>query len=232
MVFSTRLNEFDFRPSPDQPEISRSLAQLILTHRELNREIDFVPLDIDIDDLPNFRSVISGTSDDAITSQIEFKQDAHHTNQPDSPEKKNEFRNRIAVAIRAFRESRLKESEWASAVGPVYSIEGFASALGLKSSEVIALSRSSQVLSFDTVDGDQVFPAGQIDSGRVLRGIPWLLGELNLDLVDRYSLAIWLNQSREELNGRSIWDDLRGEGKVLDSTRSLVARFKTSLLAR
>jgi hypothetical protein len=43
MVFSTRLNEFDFRPSPDQPEISRSLAQLILTHRELNREIDFVP---------------------------------------------------------------------------------------------------------------------------------------------------------------------------------------------
>ena len=66
-----------------------------------------------------------------------------------------------------------------------------------------------EVLSIQTPDGERYFPVYQVCDGRIVRGLRWILNSLPDEVLDRQTLSAWLNASRSNLDGRSIWEILR-----------------------
>jgi hypothetical protein len=87
-----------------------------------------------------------------------------------------------------------------------------------------------QILALSTADGQIVYPTFQFDDHRrVVPGLAAVLGAVPEQVVDDWTLASWLRQSRlSELGGRSVIEHLRSGGDpaaAVESARRAVARW-------
>jgi hypothetical protein len=120
-----------------------------------------------------------------------------------------------------------EKSPWASSIGPVYTVSGMASALGWETGDVESARRHNDLFAIETVEGSWLFPARQISvDGSVVRGLRWILTRLRR--LDRYTIAAWLNENRESLAGRSIWDVIDDSESLSSEVRSLVEERASS----
>ena len=130
----------------------------------------------------------------------------------------------------ALSERLIEKSPWAEAVGPLYTESGFAALLDWPIHEVELAAARGQILFLVSEEGQRLFPAAQVaENGRVASGLPWVLRKLSADLVDRYTLAAWLNARRENLNDQSIWSTLHGETGIPTIVREMTLRWKSAL---
>jgi hypothetical protein len=123
-----------------------------------------------------------------------------------------------------------EKSPWADAIGLLYSSLGIAAALGLPEAEISNAVEDGLLLVVESSAGERLFPAAQVRrDSRVVRGLQWILGQLDEEAIDRYTLAAWMNQKHEDLDDLSVWDVLRESEDVSDAVRNLVFEFRTSL---
>jgi hypothetical protein len=129
-------------------------------------------------------------------------------------------------AREALERPRPSKSPWADAVGPLYTSGGIAAALDISLDQADELSRLGALMSLTTSDGQTLYPVAQIGrTGQVVRGLQWILRELD-GIVDRYTLAAWLNAPSEELAGQSVWTALRDSEVVPSVVKELVRQFR------
>ena len=129
---------------------------------------------------------------------------------------------------RALDSSAVAKSDWADAVGLLYTESSFAALLDWPSREVEDAGRRNQLMFLVSEEGDRLYPAAQVNKGRVVPGLPWVLNELSTDLVDRYSLAAWMNVARDEFQGHNVWFRLT-EDDIPVQVRAMVSRWKAVL---
>ena len=134
------------------------------------------------------------------------------------------------VARGALSDRSIEKSPWADAVGPLYTETGFAALLDWPIKEVELAAERGQILFLLSEEGKRLFPAAQVaENGQIASGLPWILRELSADLVDRYTLAAWLNASRDNLSRQSIWSVLHDEKGIPTNVREMTQRWKSAL---
>lgn len=87
------------------------------------------------------------------------------------------------------------DSRLADAIGPCYTEESIAAELGHSPEEIAALVQGDCLLAVTTSDGHVVFPAFQLDHGRMVRGLAPVLRMLRKGINDPWTWALWLNST-------------------------------------
>lgn len=123
-----------------------------------------------------------------------------------------------------------KATAWNDAIGPFYDTAGARHVVGVSRQALAQQRARRQILALTTGDGQIVYPTFQFDEHRrVLPGLAAVLGAVPEDVVDEWTLASWLRQSRlPELGGRSVIEYLRAGGNpaaAVESSRRTVARW-------
>lgn len=137
-----------------------------------------------------------------------------------------------AAAIETFADAWTPtESPWAEAIGPLHSLTGMSAALALKQDALQALCDRNSVFAITSTEGDLIFPVGQIrPDGKLVSGLTWILNQLTDDIIDRYTLAAWLNRPQETLGGTSVWNTLAKADDFPDHVVQLVRGLRASAL--
>lgn len=137
-----------------------------------------------------------------------------------------------AAAVKVLADEWLPTaSPWAEAIGPLHSLTGMSAALGLKQEALQALCERNSVFAITSTEGDLIFPVGQIrPDGKLVPGLTWILNQLTDDIIDRYTLAAWLNRPQETLGGTSVWDTLTKANDLPDDVVQLVRDLRASTL--
>ena len=112
----------------------------------------------------------------------------------------SEFAARVAAAVPAV-------NSLATAIGPVYRQAGLAAASGCSRQAVHEWVRNRRVLTVTTSDGVVLIPAFQLDHRlRPLPGLEQVLSTLSADVVDDWTLAVWLQSPQRVLGGDRVID--------------------------
>jgi hypothetical protein len=123
-----------------------------------------------------------------------------------------------------------EKSQWADKIGLLYSLAGTAAALGISRVQLRQAADTRLLLALESSEGELLFPAGQLrQDGKISRGIHWILGQLDDEVIDRYTLAAWLNQRHEDLDDLSVWDVMRDSESLPNTVRALVAELRASI---
>lgn len=101
------------------------------------------------------------------------------------------------------------DGPWAAAVGPVYRTRQVRALLnGVSRQALLDRVRRHTLLALRTSDGHTVYPAWQLASGQVVPGLAEVLQSFAPDdageLVDPWTLAGWLRQPLDSLDGQSV----------------------------
>ena len=121
-------------------------------------------------------------------------------------------------------------SPWWVGIGPVYSIDGTAKRLNLSTIEVENLIQDNRLLAVQAADtGAWLVPCAQLINGgaTIPEAIPWVLERLPEAIVDRATLAAWMNIQNLHLDGNTIWNLLASSpnGELTDEVKDLVDGF-------
>lgn len=123
-----------------------------------------------------------------------------------------------------------EKSPWADAIGPLLTTRALMAALRMPQEQLDELVRLNLVLSIRDSDSQLLFPAAQLHRrGTIVCGLSWILGRLSEDLVDRYTLAAWLNSAKKELGGMTVWKAIREQDDVTPEIERLVERFRSAV---
>lgn len=120
-----------------------------------------------------------------------------------------------------------QRSKWADAIGPVFSAERAASLLSMSPRATAAAAEAGALLGIKMrASGSYVYPVGQFIGREVPVATTWVLAELHPGLVDRSTLAAWMNTEHPDLDGETVWDHIRASGgEVTDGLRLAVEDF-------
>jgi hypothetical protein len=108
------------------------------------------------------------------------------------------------------------DQTWAAQLGPAYSAGQVARLLGV--TELSSTERRG-LLCLEQRDGQQVYPAFQLDDGQVLPGIDTVVQTFAPVVASAWTTASWLTSHQAELGGRRPVDALR-RGDVSDVIRA------------
>lgn len=106
------------------------------------------------------------------------------------------------------------QKSWKELIGDVYVIGSLSEALGVETSVIKVAERAGDILWFDTSEGIRLYPAGQFKNGEISAATGVFSRSL-CDRLERHLVAVWFNEKREELGGRSVWEAL-GEDEQTD----------------
>ncbi len=138
-----------------------------------------------------------------------------------------EMNQEVADAVDAKTKNH---SPWWVGIGPVYSIDGTAKRLNLSTAEVENLIKNNKLLAVQAADtGAWFVPCAQLINGgtAIPEAIPWVLERLPEAIVDRATLAAWMNIQNLHLDGKTIWNLLASSpnGELTDEVKDLVDGF-------
>lgn len=91
---------------------------------------------------------------------------------------------------------------WATIIGPCYTAASIARALGWTAAQVAAAVRSLSLLELETDDGVRLYPAFQIDDGRIVEGVGDVLRVLATGTRSTWTWAQWLNTPVDDETGK------------------------------
>lgn len=125
---------------------------------------------------------------------------------------------------------RVGEVMWKDAIGTVYSVDSVARRLNLQKQEVEELILNNKLLAVQAADtGAWFVPCAQLINGgaTIPEAIPWVLERLPEAIVDRATLAAWMNIQNLHLDGKTIWNLLASSpnGGLTDEVKDLVDGF-------
>jgi len=106
------------------------------------------------------------------------------------------------------------QKSWTELIGDVYVIGSLSEALGVEVGVIKVAERAGDILWFDTSEGIRVYPAGQFKDGEI-NAATGVFSRSLCDRLERHLVAVWFNEKREELGGRSVWEAL-GEDEQTD----------------
>ncbi|MGI0522137.1 hypothetical protein ABY45_16320 [Microbacterium maritypicum] len=86
-----------------------------------------------------------------------------------------------------------KPNPWAMIVGPSYTVASMARTLGWTEAEILEAGADLRLLMLRTDDGVDLFPAFQLQDGKVVDGLPQVLRVLQTGVNDPWTWAQWLN---------------------------------------
>ena len=110
---------------------------------------------------------------------------------------------------RVDEQGAVKQSAWREALGPMYSVSGAASRLGISEQEVEARAASHDVWGLTTADGFLVFPASQFsDDGTVLPGLKDVLDAFPTHVADCWTVAAWIVARHPDLDDCTVLEAL------------------------
>jgi len=116
----------------------------------------------------------------------------------------------VLGVARVDEQGAVKKSAWREALGPMYSLSGIASRLGISEQEVEARAASHDVWGLTTADGVLVFPASQFsDDGTVLPGLKDVLDSFPESVADCWTVAGWIVARHSDLDDRTVLEWLR-----------------------
>ena len=130
----------------------------------------------------------------------------------------------------AVDEETKSQSPWWKGIGPVYSVDRVARRLNLSKQEVDELILNNKLLAVQAADtGAWFVPCAQLINGwtTIPKAIPWVLERLSDTIVDRATLAAWMNIQNLHLDGKTIWNLLASSpnGELTDDVKELVDGF-------
>ncbi len=130
----------------------------------------------------------------------------------------------------AVDEETKSQSPWWKGIGPVYSVDSVARRLNLSKQEVDELILNNKLLAVQAADtGAWFVPCAQLINGgtTIPKAIPWVLERLSDTIVDRATLAAWMNIQNLHLDGKTIWNLLASSpnGELTDDVKELVDGF-------
>lgn len=82
---------------------------------------------------------------------------------------------------------------WARLIGPCYTAQSIARALGWTEPQVVEAAASLRLLELRTDDGVLLYPQFQLWNGTVVDGLPEVLCVLRTGIEDSWTWAQWLN---------------------------------------
>lgn len=85
------------------------------------------------------------------------------------------------------------KTPWAETVGPCYTMASMARTLGWTEAEVLEAGRELRVLMLRTADDVYLFPAFQLQDGKIVEGLQDILLVLQTGTAGRWTWAQWLN---------------------------------------
>lgn len=91
-----------------------------------------------------------------------------------------------------------KPNPWAEIVGPCYTVASMARALGRNEAEVIEDGCALRLLMLDTDDDVYLFPAFQLQDGKVVEGLQEVLLVLQTGVNSPWTWEQWLNVALPE----------------------------------
>lgn len=99
---------------------------------------------------------------------------------------------------------------WSEHLGPLFDTDGVAALLGGVTKQAVSdRVRRRRLLALRTGSGRLVYPAFQFDGRHVVAGIAEVLGRLEPDDAEAWTVASWLNTPDPELDGRTPVEALR-----------------------
>ncbi|MCT1365048.1 MULTISPECIES: hypothetical protein [unclassified Microbacterium] len=110
---------------------------------------------------------------------------------------------------------------WAQIIGPCYTAASIARALGWTPDRVTAAVESLSLLELETDDNVLLYPAFQIDDGRIIEGISEVIRVLSTGTRSTWTWAQWLNSRVDDETGEeaaSAIEQLRA-GHIEDMLR-------------
>ena len=106
---------------------------------------------------------------------------------------------------------------WARIVGPCYTAAGIADVLGCTEAEVGRAADELRLLEVQTSDELALYPAFQVQSGHIVRGLPEVLEVLRTGTAGRWTWVQFLNVS---VAGETTHIEHLRAGRVDDVLRS------------
>ncbi|MBM3715518.1 MAG: hypothetical protein FJW64_07260, partial [Actinobacteria bacterium] len=85
------------------------------------------------------------------------------------------------------------ENPWARVVGPCYTAEAIQRVLGIDRTERERATTELHLLTLTTSDNVVLYPAFQVDQGRLVDGLTAVLAVLRSGIDDPWTWAQWLN---------------------------------------
>lgn len=82
---------------------------------------------------------------------------------------------------------------WAAIIGPCYTTQSIARALGWTEEETVEAAGALTLLSLDTSDGVMLYAAFQLHDGAPVAGLTAVLRALQTGTASRWTWAQWLN---------------------------------------
>jgi hypothetical protein len=120
---------------------------------------------------------------------------------------------------RVDEQGAVKQSVLREALGPMYSVSGVASLLGISEEEAEARAASHDLWGPTTADGFLVFPASQFsDDGAVLPGLKDVLDAFPTHVADCWTVAAWIAARHPDLGDRTVLEWLGEPAHDSDST--------------
>jgi hypothetical protein len=99
---------------------------------------------------------------------------------------------------------------WSEHLGPLFDTDGVAALLGGVTKQAVSdRVRRRRLLALRTGSGRLVYPAFQFDGRHVLRGLADVLGQIEPDDAEAWTVASWLTTPDPALGGRTPVDALR-----------------------
>ncbi|WP_144796584.1 hypothetical protein [Microbacterium paludicola] len=93
------------------------------------------------------------------------------------------------------------KNPWAEIIGPCYRSTSLARALGWTDVQVTEAAAALRILELQTDDGVLLYPAFQVNDGRVLEGLAEVLQVLSSGTRGRWTWAQWLNAAVDDETG-------------------------------
>jgi hypothetical protein len=106
-----------------------------------------------------------------------------------------------------------ESSPWAQVIGPCYDAHQMRIILAVNPTELVDLVTHGKLFALQTADGRSVFPTFQFGGTEPLSGFAEVLGAIDPEGIDGWSLASFLvGKGSDEIGGMSIVEWLAGGG--------------------